>query len=346
MLITKKVEVVLSSANIDYYENLGYQIERTKDSSYRKRVKRGTKLLVNIEHVPKNSNTEVEIMCDYCKIKYNRKYYSYNKSKSKEIIKKDSCYACRYKKAKESNLVKYGVENIMNIEEVVEKIMSQKRIDFNQVKTEFKNVGFELLCDESYYKNSNQRLPCKCIKHPNIIQYKYRKVVAAGYGCKICDQEKRIGENSPSWKGGITPIYNYLRGCLSNWKKESMELCNHKCVVTQAEDYDIHHIFSFNLILKELLNISNIKIKQDVSDYTDDELTILKNTLRELHYKNGLGICIHTKLHSLFHTEYGDNNDKKQILDFLNKINNGKYDDFLEEHNIKININNDIINKL
>ena len=77
-LISKEVEILLSSKNIKYYEYLGYEIPRY----YNKRkktmcVKRGTKIKVIVKDLPIGSHIKVKVKCDYCGKEYELKYQDY-----------------------------------------------------------------------------------------------------------------------------------------------------------------------------------------------------------------------------------------------------------------------------
>ena len=79
-LISKEVEILLSSKNIKYYEYLGYEIPRY----YNKRkktmcVKRGTKIKVIVKDLPIGSHIKVKVKCDYCGKEYELKYQDYVK---------------------------------------------------------------------------------------------------------------------------------------------------------------------------------------------------------------------------------------------------------------------------
>lgn len=63
-LFTEEVETVLSGLNIKYYENLGYEIPTNLDAQNRKRIKKGTKIIVNAYDLYGDSHTIVNIKCD------------------------------------------------------------------------------------------------------------------------------------------------------------------------------------------------------------------------------------------------------------------------------------------
>ena len=89
-LLTKEVEVNLTSRNIAYYEKLGYEIPRYYDVTGNKyKVKRGTTIFVNVSDLPQNSMWKVKIECDNCHSIINQPFESYNKYK-----KENGLYYC------------------------------------------------------------------------------------------------------------------------------------------------------------------------------------------------------------------------------------------------------------
>lgn len=66
-LITKEVEVILNGSNIKHYENIGYKIPRRIKGKYGKpTVPLNTKINVNVNDLPKNSNIKIQYECDGC----------------------------------------------------------------------------------------------------------------------------------------------------------------------------------------------------------------------------------------------------------------------------------------
>ncbi len=65
-LLQDRVEIILTSNIIKYYEDLGYEIPRRKDSRGRMKVPEGTKLIVRIEDLPKGSGISIYMSCDNC----------------------------------------------------------------------------------------------------------------------------------------------------------------------------------------------------------------------------------------------------------------------------------------
>lgn len=95
MLLTSEVIITLNSANIKHYEDLGYKIPRTIDKYGRKKIKKGTKMLVSINDLPQNSFYKVIYQCDCCKDIFECTYQSYTKVLNKQKQRDDKNYYCQ-----------------------------------------------------------------------------------------------------------------------------------------------------------------------------------------------------------------------------------------------------------
>lgn len=227
------------------------------------------------------------------------------------------------------------------------------KMDGKFVYEAFADRGFQPLFKPEDYENNIQELPFKCNKHHGEIQYtnwmKF-KIDLFG-GCKYCYLDSRTGENSPQWKGGITPIHVHLRNLIYEWKILSIKICNAKCIITGDTFDNIHHLHSFDTILREIISKNNIQIKPDIKDYTVTELELLSSECLSFHKYYGEGACLNKDIHTLFHKEYGyGNNTHEQFKEFLTRLMQGEFYDFLKENNLELNINfsiiDDIYNKI
>lgn len=80
-LITKEVEIRLNGSNIKYYENMGYEIPRRIKGKYGKpTVPLNTKINVNVNDLPKNSNVKIQYECDGCRNIKQTSYANYCRS--------------------------------------------------------------------------------------------------------------------------------------------------------------------------------------------------------------------------------------------------------------------------
>lgn len=215
-----------------------------------------------------------------------------------------------------------------------EKIGKANRNNFEKVKNEYEELGFTLISSEDEYTECHLPLRCICKKHPE--EYCNVSLVHArrGQGCNKCYKEKMEqyrGENHWSWRGGITAINEYFHNKITQWKKESMKNCKYKCVLSGDKFDKIHHLYSFNLILKESLHNTNMSLKR-INEYTLEELLVIEQEIRKLHYKYPLGVCLRGDIHKLFHNLYSyGNNTPEQFYEFKQRYDNGEFKDILSE---------------
>jgi len=120
LILPQKVEVLLNSMNIKYFESLGYEIPKYKDKWGRMKVKRGTKMIVNVLDLQEGTHVEVNVLCDYCleegiRTEIIKSYQHYVEQNINSIIHKDCCKNHQIKKKEESNLLIYGVTNPLSL---------------------------------------------------------------------------------------------------------------------------------------------------------------------------------------------------------------------------------------
>ena len=93
-LLTKEVEILLSSRIIKYYEDLGYYIPREGFVNGKPTVKRGTKIKVRVDDLLENSNVFVDVECDVCKKILPMKYQTYNMCRHNDKYYCNHCKIC------------------------------------------------------------------------------------------------------------------------------------------------------------------------------------------------------------------------------------------------------------
>lgn len=104
MILTKEVEVKPTGRMLTYYRNKGY------DAKYNQ------PLSVKVNDLLDNSNVKIEALCDYCKENVLHVRYADYTKRIRETGK-IACLDCSPKKAKETNLLRYGVENYAQTKE-------------------------------------------------------------------------------------------------------------------------------------------------------------------------------------------------------------------------------------
>lgn len=142
---------------------------------------------------------------------------------------------------------------------------------------------------------------------------------------------QRFGSLNPNYKGGVSSLYKELRRNIKQWKMDSIENCNYKCVLTGERFNDIHHLYSFESIVKDTLRETGLELYENISDYTDDELRRLIDKCLEIHYRYPLGVCLKEYIHQAYHMNFGfGNNTPEQFEEFVNDYYDGKYKDLLK----------------
>lgn len=143
MILDEYVKITLNPSNIKYFELLGYEIPRYKDSKGRMSVKTGTELMVKVSDLNSGSHCIINVACDICGRRRELEYRVYLKN-----IKKYNMYTCKdccsiktektclekygvkspsqnkeiYGKVKQTNMDKYGHTYSMQNPDVVEKV--------------------------------------------------------------------------------------------------------------------------------------------------------------------------------------------------------------------------------
>lgn len=196
--------------------------------------------------------------------------------------------------------------------------------DIKKIERDYELCGF-ILIDKNYI-NDLTALKCKCIDCDNISYKKYSHIkthlkTGNNAGCIFCFKENNKGENHASWKGGISKIQEHMRSIIKQWKIDSFKSTEYKCIITGNYAEVVHHLYGFDSIVNETMSILDLEIKNEVSEYTRDELNSIEEKCIELHYKYGLGAPLTSEVHKLFHSQYGyGQNTPYQFEEFKNNM--------------------------
>lgn len=159
--------------------------------------------------------------------------------------------------------------------------------------------------DIDTFKGVEEPLLVRCNIHNCEYYFSLNNYNNTKFPCPICNKENISGKNSHLWKGGITELSAYLRTLLNEWKKESLKNYNYKCCVTgNTNDLEIHHIYPFSKIVQDVLNKLDLDVRENISEYTSDELLFIETEFLKIH-KQKYGVPIIKRLHKEFHSEYG-----------------------------------------
>ena len=171
---------------------------------------------------------------------------------------------------------------------------------------------------EEIYVNNSTPMKFYCKKH-NKIWHSTPASLLKGRGCDRCRTDKVSGENCYAWKGGITSLKQHLRGQLIKWKKDSMIKCKYKCDISNERFDDIHHLYSFDLILYEFIDVFDLDLKTNIGEYNPEYLDYISKEFIKFHNRYGLGVCLKEEYHKEFHEIYGyGGNTPEQYVEFKN----------------------------
>jgi hypothetical protein len=197
------------------------------------------------------------------------------------------------------------------------------------VKNVFSEKNCTLISDS--FMNAKVKLLYICNNHKDLgIQTAtYSQFQKLKRGCARCHYDGTRGKHSHLWKGGVSPVNLYMRNILHRWKRDSMIACNFKCVITGDDFEVIHHLNNYSDMLQKALTELDL-VGKDVKDYSDSELIALQKRLEQIHYENGLGICLRKDIHDLYHKLYGKvNNTPEEFEEFANRFHTGEFDEKL-----------------
>ena len=134
MIIVNKILVnTFNNRKLKYYSELGYDV--TGDSFY-----------VDINNISVGSRIIVDVECDYCKSISKVTYKEYVRNISGPINKYSCCKKCGSEKAKESNFLKLGVINHMQLDSYKERVR----------ETNLEKYGVEYLQQSDIFKNKSK----------------------------------------------------------------------------------------------------------------------------------------------------------------------------------------------
>ena len=136
------------------------------------------------------------------------------------------------------------------------------------------------------------------------------------------------------YKGGITPISDYLRHLpvVQQWFDDSKQQANYTCELTGKVGGNLHthHLKAFSTIVKEAHELHSIQVKQQVKDYTEEELHKLEGYVASWHKDNSNAVVLSKEVHKLFHSLYGKSgNTPEQFEEFRERCIAGEFKDLI-----------------
>ena len=135
------------------------------------------------------------------------------------------------------------------------------------------------------------------------------------------------------YKGGITPITQYLRSSNSQWFEDCKQKANYTCQLTGKHGGNLHthHLKAFNTIVIEAHKLHNIQFKDQVKDYTQEELKLLEEYVGSWHKDSSNAVVLSEDAHNLFHKLYGKGeNTPEQYMEFKERYLAGEFKEILK----------------
>ena len=177
MLLTKEVELKVSTRTFKYYKKLGYKFDHVGDT-----------IIVKIEHLTTGSRAKVDYVCDYCGKELRQSYNTYCNSRKNNP--KDACIHCSILyKTPESVEKKYGTPNYFSTEEFKEN--SKKRnlelygVENHSQREDIKNKRSKTFLNKYGVENPFQA---------DEIKEKLKQTNMDKYGVEFPQQSKEIRE--------------------------------------------------------------------------------------------------------------------------------------------------------
>jgi very-short-patch-repair endonuclease len=175
MIINDKIKVKTTNKNIAHYRQFFNDI------------KSGDVIEINVNMLSIGSKVIVSVICDNCGVIKNMMYKDYLR-----IVKNDNkyyCNSCKYIKIKKTNNIKYGFDNIFQLNEIKDKIKRTNKDKYGceiyqqipEYKSKFENTclikyGVTHPMKNIIFKNSIKKPKINISKFKKTIKDKYSKI--------------------------------------------------------------------------------------------------------------------------------------------------------------------------
>lgn len=241
MLVSETSTVVWNSRNKKHYTELGYQF-----------TKMGDQFEVNIQHLTNGSISTVKVRCDYCGKEYTTQWHTYVHTHRRSKLESDACVDCGERKSTDAIIKLYGSYAGLH------KHTDEKRKETNIAKYGCENVFGSPIIKQKIVETNISRYGVEHNQQHDVIRAKTENTCLEKYGVKNYVElfrGKYIKENSPRWKGGVqtsraeraTYEYHIWRTAIFERDHFTCVSCgNHNGVGRGAVELHAHHIFNWN----------------------------------------------------------------------------------------------------
>ncbi len=124
----------------------------------------------------------------------------------------------------------------------------------------------------------------------------------------------------PTEINGYKNLSNYIRARLVPWRDQYKRDNNYTCAISGSRsNIVVHHIRGFNIILSEAMENIGMEIREEICDYSQNELDKIFEEYMSVQESYNQYICLSENIHKEFHKIYGyGNNTEQQWNEFLN----------------------------
>jgi len=251
LILPQQVYVKWNYNNKEWYESKSFTFPG----------KCNTLLLVNVQDIYPGSKVPVNLECDYCGERFMRNYNLHVNNNGS-----DACSKCRYKKTKNTVLVKYGVDNVFKIPEVKEKSKQTLMNNFG-VENPFESPIIQDKIKDTLLKKYNVDNPLKSKE----IRDRGKETNLLKYGAEYYIQTE---EGKNKYKGTCQEKY----GCDNTFQNEGVK---EKIKQTNLNKYGVEHVMQNKNILEKAQN-TNIIRYGDITPLTSE---IIKEKIIQTNLK-------------------------------------------------------------
>ena len=248
IIVEKEIEVTIGSRNKKHFESLGYYIPKYEDCHHNcMSIKKGTKITVLVNDLPRGSHIVVHYICDHCGKKGSITYQNYLKT---EHNGSKYCPKCTAKLiTKQVWLDKYGVDHPLKNSEVLQKT---KNTIIDRYGVE--NVFSSEIIKEKIKQTNLDKLGVEYPMQSNIVQEKSKQTCDEKYGVQYTLQSKEV-------------------------RQKGMETLTSNNKVPTSKQQEI----LYNMLLNEYGD-KNVWINYPLSEIALDIRLIIQDTMFDIEY--------------------------------------------------------------